>query len=193
MIKADAFHRAFDRGFSEPATAAGLTRRRGRASIWLATRPAGSLTLSVRVNPKASALPFSPGEFSLDWKWEGPRTDPADDGTVSHFQYDTEADRAALPALNAAVLDRAERLEAEPAPLRAGRDALLAVRREGLALPPVPNHPGHAFYYLDESDADAWGRWLGARLSGWLTRFDAAPETLQAWCWRVLWKDLPRR
>lgn len=110
-----------------------------------------------------------------------------------NFQYDTDADRAALPARNAAVLDRAERLPAEPAALREGRDALLAVRREGLAVPPVPNHPHYALYYLDEADAESWGRWLGAGMAGWLERFDAAPETLTAWCWRVLWKDLPRR
>ncbi len=85
MIKAALFNRAFDGAFAPEVESTGLTRRRGRASVWTVVRPAGTLELTIRVNPKASALPFSPGEFSLVWRWDEGRKVSTDDGTVSQL------------------------------------------------------------------------------------------------------------
>ena len=35
--------------------------------------------------------------------------------------------------------------------------------------------------------AAAWASLFGAAIGGWLSRFRANPETLEAWCQRELW------
>jgi hypothetical protein len=50
----------------------------------------------------------------------------------------------------------------------------------------VPNYHRWLPYWSSE-DATAWGKLFGASIGGWLSRFLANPETLEAWCRRVLW------
>lgn len=92
--------------------------------------------------------------------WNGPRHGPRDDGTVSYYQYETEL--ASMPAIQRAVLEK-------PAVQAC---AYLATLRS----------------IVDEEDARTWGGWFAGRIAEWLRRFSAAPETLETWAWRVLWR-----
>lgn len=192
MIPSLEFTRAFDGAFEPGARRAGLIRRRGRASRWGLVDPGGDLQLQFRVNPRASAIPHSPGEFWPVVTWEGPRHGPRDDGAVSFYQYTTPAENEAIHALVVRVIDKVRRQDdfAHEA-LRTARDALLAAIDLDLDRPPEPRLPSYALYYLDAADAAAWGAWFGETVSPWIERFRKAPESLEAWSWRVLWKDLP--
>jgi hypothetical protein len=128
------------------------------------------------VNPKAAGIPDCPGEFWPVISWSGPRHGPRDDGSVSYYQYETEL--AAMQAIRRAVLEK---------PAVRGC-AYLSTLRAGLELPLLPQHPHVALYFTDEQDARAWGGWFGGRIGVWLRRFAAAPETLESWAWRVLWR-----
>ncbi len=194
MIRADAFTPAFEAALAGGAARAGLTRRRGRMSRWAGSRPAGDLLFQFRINPKMSGIAGCPGELWAEATWDGPRHGPRDSGAVSFYQYTTEDDHRSLTALRRSAVDKAAAFtgfahESE----RLGREALLSAILLDLEEPPRPQHPQHALYYFDREDAAGWGAWFGERLEGWIRRFDAAPETLEAWCWRVLWRDLPAR
>jgi hypothetical protein len=126
------------------------------------------------VNPKAAGIPDCPGEFWPVIAWNGPRHGPRDDGTVSYYQY--EADLGSMQETRRNVVEKA-------------RDCpYWETLRSGLDLPLVAQAPHVALYYFDEDDAVAWGMWFGARIGKWLRRFAAAPETLESWAWRVLWR-----
>lgn len=142
------------------------------------------LRLAFRVNPKVSALPDWPGEFWPVISWSGPRHDARDDGTVSYYQYATDTEMAAMQEMRRAVIGKA-------------KDSLQSVHLEtiisGLQLPLRPQNPHVALYCLDQPDASMWGKWFGEHIGEWLRRFGASPETLEAWCWRVLWRDKAQR
>ena len=162
----------FHQSFAIPATAAGLTRRGRKGAKWTNSE----LEFNFRVNPKAAGIPDCPGEFWPVIAWNGVRHGPRDDGTVSYYQYEPEI--AAMEAMRRDVL-------AKPA---IGGCAYLETLRAGLELPLLPQHPHVALYYVDEQDAHAWGSWFGGRIGEWLRRFADAPETLETYAWRVLWK-----
>jgi hypothetical protein len=65
---------------------------------------------------------------------------------------------------------------------------LLSVIVRGLDLPLLPQHPHVALYFFDADDATAWGGWFAERIAAWCERFAAMPETLESYCWRVLWR-----
>lgn len=112
-----------------------------------------------------------PGEFRPDISWQG---------TVSYYQYASEAELAQMQGLRRAVVQKVV-ARAQPSPL-------LAVIVDGLDIPLRAQHPDVALYYFDEHDAAAWGGWFGARIAAWCERFAAAPETLEDYCRRVLWR-----
>jgi hypothetical protein len=175
-IRAAAFHEAFGAEFAPRAEAAGFRRQGRQASKWRCAAAGHPLLVNFRVNPKAAGLPGVPGEFWPVIDWQGPRYGVRDDGSISYYQYASEADLAEIQALRHTVIDKA-----------GPETPYLAILRQGLELPLRIQGPDVALFYLDEADAGAWGSWFGARIAAWLGRFNAAPETLESWCWRVLW------
>jgi hypothetical protein len=121
-----------------------------------------------------------PGEFRAVLSWQGPRAGARDDGTVSYYQYAGAVDLAAMQALRRSVVQKVA--------ARAQSNKLLSVMIEGLDLPLLPQHPDVALYYFDGGDAAAWGDWFGSRIGAWIEAFEGAPETLETYCWRVLWR-----
>lgn len=162
----------FHETFAPPAADAGLTRRGRKGAKWTNRE----LEFNFRVNPKAAGIPDCPGEFWPVISWSGPRYGPRDDGSVSYYQYETDLE--AMRAMRHRVVEK-------PAIRGCG---YLQTLRSGLELPLLAQHPHAALYYVDEEDARAWGSWFGSRIGEWLRRFAAAPETLESWAWRVLWK-----
>ena len=165
LIPAKAFHLAFDTAFAPAAAAAGLARRGTKWKLIVASH---ALQLGFPVNRKGAGLSDVPGEFRPELSWQG---------TVSYYQYTSETDRSEMQALRRAVVQKVV--------ARARPNTLLTVIVDGLDIPLRVQHPDVALYYFDENDAAAWGGWFGARVSAWLARFTATPETLEAWCRRV--------
>jgi hypothetical protein len=138
------------------------------------------MRLAFPVSARSAGLPDVPGEFRPVISWQGPRAGAADDGTVSYYQYAGTGDIAAMQALRRSVVSKVA--------ARAQPNRLLSVIIEGLDLPLLPQHPDIALYYFDNDDAAAWGRWFGGHIGAWIEAFEGAPETLEAHCWRVLWR-----
>ena len=103
-----------------------------------------------------------------------------DDGTVSYYQYERDLD--AMQELRRSVLDRSE----------VRRCPYLATLRDMVDQGLAPQGPHTPLFYYADGDAHAWGAWFGDHIAEWLRRFAAAPETLDVWCWRVLWDKDPR-
>ena len=122
------------------------------------------------MNRSGAGRPDVPGEFRPEISWQG---------TVSYYQYASEAELAELQALRRGVVQKVA-AQARPNPT-------LASYVDGLDIPLRAQHPDVWLYYFDERDAAAWGGWFGARIAAWCARFAAAPETLESYCRRVLW------
>lgn len=190
MITSDIFYRHFDEGFSESARRNGLTRMRGNVSRWSLAHRTGALQFNFQINPKASAMPNIPGHFWPIVQWEGQRYNERDTGLVSWFQYSSESESNMVQNLRRHVIEKAdEQLSFDNDP----HSRMVKIMVEGLHLdldiPLLPNFPQPSLFYLDKQDCTEWGSLFGRNLAQWLARFDAAPETLESWCWRVLWKD----
>jgi hypothetical protein len=138
------------------------------------------MKLAFPVSAKSAGLPDVPGEFWPVMSWQGPRAGARDDGTVSYYQYADTGDLESMQALRRSIVQKVA--------ARAQPNKLLSVMIEGLDLPLLPQHPHVALYYFDDDDAAAWGDWFGRRMGAWIRRFEGAPETLDAYCWRVLWR-----
>lgn len=182
-MKADDFYRTFDAGLTATPLPAGMKRLAGRGSKWKIPLAEGHLALAFATNARVAGLADHwPGEFRprLRWTAGAGRDAPARD--VSLFQY-------TLPAENDAHVQLQRQAVAKFFAATHADPGLRDLLDAGAA--PVPNHD-RWFYYFDADDAHAWGGWFGGALPGWLARFAAAPESLDDWCWRVLWPHLPR-
>jgi hypothetical protein len=185
-VTAAEFHAAFEAAFAPGATAAGLQRARGKTPKWTGAAADGTtVTVAFRVNRKN--MSGYPGEFMPDIVWDAPRYETRDTGHVSWYQYALASETAAVVALRRQILDSF--LEGGAVAVRAteaGRTLvqLLADSRDAEIR---PNQPPWLPYWHDEDAAD-WGHLFGRAIDGWLRRFAERPETLDAWCWRVLWK-----
>lgn len=182
-MKAEAFYHAFEAGLTAAPLPAVMKRVAGRGSKWKLPLADGHLALAFATNAKVAGLSGHwPGEFrpTIRWTTGTGRDAPARD--VSFFQYTLPAENDAhVRLMQQAVAKFFAGTRADPGL----RDLL-----DADALP-KPNHD-RWFYYYDADDADAWGRWFGGVLPGWVARFSAAPESREDWCWRVLWPHLPR-
>jgi hypothetical protein len=168
----------FHEAFAPSAADAGLTRRGRKGAKWTNRE----LEFNFRVNPKAAGIADCPGEFWPVISWNGPRYGPRDDGTVSYYQYVTQSDLGAIQAMRSTVLEK-QAVRGCP---------YLQTLREGLEPPFYPQQPHSGLFYVDEEDARAWGGWFGGNIAGWLKKFTASPETLEAWVWRVVWDEKTR-
>lgn len=192
MIKSVLFIKSFDESFIDGARLAGLDRQRSKTSKWLLKHDSGDLQFQFRVNQKASAIPYCPGEFWAEVSWNGQRYNSRDDGMVSYYQYTSDTDNEKIQALDKVVIAKVRSQETfENESFKTMRDISLGTIDIGLNKPPEPRFPNYPLYYLDSVDASAWGVWFASNIGLWIYRFQQVPETLEAWSWRVLWKDLP--
>jgi hypothetical protein len=183
-MKAEEFYSIFESGFGPGAAAAGLTRSRGKALKWKYQATDGTaLTVGFRLNRKN--LVGYPGEFMPDIFWSGPRSGPRDTGEISYYQYSSPSETGAVARLEKQVIKKfiaENQLEAQlsdPA-------SLIRLMADKCELQIRPNHQRWLPYWEAE-DAAAWGGLFGGTMGGWIPRFFENPETLEAWCWRVLW------
>lgn len=190
MIKSDAFYQAFEAGLARAERPAALQRSRGKVPKYRLDIPGDSLSLWFKVNGKASAIPYQPGEFWPVLEARTMRHGPRDDGLVSWYQYTDEAMEGAIMAQQRGVFEKTrDQAHFEPEFWRQARDVWLAVNRGFLDFELRPGFPHTRLYYLDEADALQWGVVFGAQLGAWIERFTAKPETLEAYMWREVWSQ----
>jgi hypothetical protein len=180
-MSADVFQTEFEGVFAPVADAIGLVRRRGmRRLCWTYGRGPLALAFDFALNPSATAqLPHDPGEFALTISLPGNSPSPLAT-MVSLFQYTTEAEVDAYVALE----DRAL------ASFLAGNPAA-ATRFPPDLRRPTPDYARWC-HYASREDVRAWAQWYASLIPVWIPRYLAEPETLEDWCWRVLWKDQKR-
>lgn len=187
MITSDRFYAAFDAGLDQAGLPANFRRRRGKPSRYDCTLPAATLAFWFQVNGKASAIPHQPGEFRPVITVPELCSD-ADDATVSWYQYADEAMVAAFLAQQGRVRENvAAQTTFELDIWRVQRDVSLRTMQDFMDLGLRPAWPHTGLYYLDESDAQAWGVLIGTQLPAWLAHFAHQPETLDAHMRRVHW------
>ena len=190
MIKSDVFYASFSRGLAETCALEPQLRRKGKIPKYLAQTAAGKVAFWFKVNSKASAIPFQAGEF-----WPVIDTDlrynEKDDGMASWYQYADEPMRQAMLELQKIVHDKvAAQTGIEPEFWRTTRDISVKFMADFIRMGFREGVPHSSLYYLDEGDALAWGRLFGRQLPVWLERFEAAPESLDGFMWRVHWAGM---
>jgi len=94
LIPAEAFHLAFDAAFAPAAAAAGLSRR---GTKWKLVVAGHGLQLGFPVNKRGAGLADIPGEFRPQLSWQG---------TVSYYQYTSEAELMEMQALRRGVVQK---------------------------------------------------------------------------------------
>ncbi len=148
------------------------------------------MSLWFKVNGKASAIPYQPGEFWPVIEAKKMRHNAQDDGLVSWYQYTDKAMEAPIVAQQRLVYQKTkDQAHSELQFWRQTRDLWLAGSRDSLDIELRPGWPHTSLYYLDEADATQWGVIFGAQLSAWINRFAETPETLQQHMGRVHWSN----
>jgi hypothetical protein len=193
MIKSDIFYTRFDEGFRAAVERLPVRRLKRKVSTYELAGSSGPVQLLFPVNPKASAMPYAPGEFWPVITAPAPLRsgEPSDDGTISWYQYTSDADNQEVQALQRRVYDKVASQEMFSHELyRDLRDQSLAMMRTAIEAPPEPRFPSTPLHYLDGDDAQAWGALFATQLPDWLARFEANPETLERYMWRAHWAHL---
>jgi hypothetical protein len=193
MIKSDIFYTRFDQGFEAAVPLLPIRRLKGKVSKYELASSSGPVQLLFQVNSKASAMPYAPGQF-----WPvitAPASlrsgEPSDDGTISWYQYTSDAANQEVQALQRRVYEKVASQDAFSHELyRDLRDQSLEMMRTSIESPLEPRFPSTPLHYLDGDDAQAWGALFAAQLPDWLARFQAGPETLDRYMWRVHWAHL---
>lgn len=183
-MNAAEFHSNFESTFAAGASAARLVRERGRTPKWKYQATDGTgLTVGFRLNRKN--LAGYPGEFMPDICWSGPQSGARDTGEVSFYQYTSPSETRALAALQRSVIEKFVTGLQQEGEL-SDPHGLVRLLAEACEREIRPHH--HRWLpYWDRDDATAWGELFGASMAGWIARFFENPETLEAWCQRVLW------
>ena len=182
-MNAAQFYQAFDSGWASIPMSIQLKRLAGKTIKWKVVCPSGSVLLSIATNSKtAGLLPHLPGEYFFRITWNHFEGDEKKSDEVSWFQYTTEQEVAAYAQLQRKAL---EKFLAQP-----GKEGLRSIYNYASdpTWLPCANFTEDT-YYFDPEDAEEWGRWWAQSLPAWLERFNAQPESLNNWCWRVLWSD----
>lgn len=177
MIKSEAFYSAFAAGFASQKTSPQIAKSRGKIPKYYATFGNDELSFWFKVNPKASGNPLYPGEFWPVIETKKLRYNPEDDGLVSWYQYADKSMNDEMTAFQWSVYAKAESRCVTLLPL---------IRRDiehGFEV----GWPHTALYYVDEQDAEFWGKLFAVHLLSWMDRFCANPETLEGYMWRVHW------
>ena len=188
MIKSDQFYAAFSKGLAQVCPIEAQLRRRGRIPKCVANTPVGKVDIWFKVNGKASALPFQPGEFWPVLEVADLRFNDRDDGTLSWYQYADESNQEEMLNQQKVVMRKvAGQNNIEPRLWEVSRDVSVRSMADFIEMGFRVGFPHTSLYYLDEEDAFVWGGILGKQLPDWLERFCAAPETLEGYMWRVHW------
>lgn len=190
MIKSEAFYRCFEVGLANAGATGLLQRSKGKLPKYRIEIPDDSVSLWFKVNGKASAIPYQPGEFWPVIEAKKMRHNAQDDGLVSWYQYTDKAMEAPIVAQQRLVYQKTkDQAHFELQFWRQTRDLWLAGSRDSLDIELRPGWPHTSLYYLDEVDATQWGVIFGAQLATWINRFAETPETLKQHMWRVHWSN----
>jgi hypothetical protein len=185
-MNAAEFYSAFYEGWSSVGTTVLVKQLAGPTLKWKVQIPAASITFAFATNAKtAGLLPHLPGEFRLRISWAHKVEAARKVDEVSWFQYTHDDDNLTFATLQRAALEKFL-AQQNKEPLRS---------IYGYANDPncVPRANFEEFaYYFDALDARAWGVWYATLLPTWVSRFNEYPESLNDWCWRVLWSDKPK-
>lgn len=180
-MNAQQFYEAYDIGWASVPMPIELKRLAGKTIKWKVLCPSGSLIFAIATNPKtAGLLPHLPGEyfFRVTWNHSDENGKKADE--VSWFQYATREESAAYAQLQRQTLEKFLR--------QPGKEGLRSIYNYASDPTWLPRaNFSEEIYYFDVEDAEEWGRWWAQSLPAWLERFNAQPESLNDWCWRVLW------
>ncbi len=188
MIKSDLFYSAFEKGFASVKTSPLIAKRRGKIPKYFATVGEDELSFWFKVNSKASGMPNLPGQFWPVIEATKLRYNEKDNGLVSWYQYTDESMNGEMKTFQWAVYDKVvEQTEFESESARRYRDAYLPTLLRDIESNFKVNRPHDALYYLDERDAEFWGKLFAVHLVPWMEWFSAAPETLDGYMWRVHW------
>ncbi len=181
------FYEAFLDGWTVAESRSPLKRLAGKTLKWKSVTPVGTITFAFATNSKtAGLLPHLPGEFRVGIRWNRKMGESRKTDEVSWFQYTTDEEAREFGALQRSVL---EKFLSQPG--KAGLREIFNYSSDPTWLTKA-NFDEFA-YYFDAADANAWGRWYGTKVESWIARFTLAPESFNAWCWRVLWSDAKHR
>jgi hypothetical protein len=190
MIKSDLFYAAFKNGFASQKTAALIAPRRGKPAKYYAMIGNDELSFWFKVNSKASAFPNQPGEFWPVIETKQLRHDQRDNGLVSWYQYTDELTNDEMKCIQQTVYAKVEnQTEFELPAYRSLRDVRLPSLRREIEGGFKAQRPHDHLLYLDERDAEFWGKWFAMQLIPWMEKFCAHPETLEGYMWRVHWNS----
>ena len=185
-MNAQQFYEAFDIGWASVPMPIELKRLAGKTIKWKLPCASGSLLLSIVTNSKtAGLLPHLPGEYFFRVTWNHFEGDAKKSDEVSWFQYTTNEEAATYAQLQRSVLEKFLAL-----PGKEGLRSIFNYACDPTWLPRA--NFSEATFYLDDEDAESWGEWWAQNLPAWLERFNAYPESLNDWCWRVLWSDISK-
>jgi hypothetical protein len=188
-VTAREFSALFADIFGPAADAAGLSRVKRKSLAWTHQAPDGTaLTFGFRLNRRNIA--GFPGEFAPDIIWSSPSVGAGDPGDVSFYQYATAQELDAIAVLHKRIVDgfiKQQGVE-PPGGELANPDSIVSLLASASRAPIRPNH--HRWLpYCTAADVAAWSELFARSVDTWTTRFLESPETLDAWCWRVLWSD----
>jgi hypothetical protein len=157
-----------------------MVRRGRRRLCWQHGHGPLSMAFDFALNPKAAGpVPAHPGEFTLTISLPGNSNHPLA-SMVSLFQYTTGAEVDRYVAIEAQAIERFAAARPE-----------LASQFPAESQRPVPN-VSQWCHFVDGDDVDRWAAWYAGLIPAWIPRYQAAPESLEDWCWRVLWPHLDR-
>jgi hypothetical protein len=182
-MNAAQFYAAFDSGWSSVPRVRELRRLAGKTIQWKAAVSVGTLKFSYATNSKtAGLLPNLPGEFRLLITWSRKAAGESRSDGISWFQYSSDRERLAFANLQRSALAK---YLAQP-----GKEPMRSVYNYSNDPQWLPRANFDEFsYYMDASDAFVWGSWYASQIDEWCARFEAAPESFNAWCERVLWAE----
>lgn len=188
MIKSEMFYTAFEQGFTMALNSPYIARKRGKIPKFQSVTPTGKLDFWFKVNGKASAIPYQPGDFWPIIEIDQLRYNERDDGTVSWYQYTDEQMKDAMRRLQLKVRNKVAAQDSfEPEFWRESRDISLKFMDDCIAEEFRPGWPHTRLYYLDEADAGDWGRLFGQQIGTWMESFMKNPETLDGYMGRAEW------
>jgi hypothetical protein len=179
MIKSDLFYAAFEAGFASQQTSPIITRNRGKIPKYCAAAGKEKVSFWFKVNPKASAMPPLPGVFWPEIKTEQFHANERDNGLVSWYQYASVPMKVEMKRLQWLVFTKFENLTGfKYESWRGVRDAHIPTMRRFIEEDFRPQWPHAHLHYLDQEDAELWGKLFARQLVPWVEKFWADPETL---------------
>jgi hypothetical protein len=188
MIKSDVFYTAFAKGFASQQTSPLIAKRRGKIPKYYAPFVEDEVSFWFKVNSKASAFPNLPGEFWPVIVLKNMRYNEQDGGLVSWYQYADDSMNDEMTAFQWSVYTKVEKQTEFELPFyRSCRDSNLMQYQRNIQNGFQVGWPHTALLYLDEHDAEFWGKLFAVHLLPWMAKFCTQPETLKGYMWRMHW------